>query len=74
MGRKGKASPKAQPAKTAGLKKPVAGILLGGFAALAMLGLSSYRPHGAAGNWAGPVGHGLAGILLEAAGVGGYAL
>ena len=55
-------------------KRPVVGILLGGFALLMLLGLSSYRPRSAAGNWAGPVGHGLAGALLEAAGIGGYAL
>jgi S-DNA-T family DNA segregation ATPase FtsK/SpoIIIE len=65
MGRKAKNAP-------AGWKRPVAGILLGGFAAVALLGLSSYRPRGGE-NWAGPVGHRLAGALLEAAGVGGYA-
>src|SRR5882672_2072522 len=69
MGRKGKSA----PAK-ATWKKPVAGILIGGFSLLLLLGLSSYRPRAAAANWAGPVGHGIAGALLETAGVGGYAL
>ena len=56
-------------------KRPVAGILLGGFALLMLLGLWSYRPGAAVSrNWAGPVGHGVAGTLLEATGVGGYAL
>ena len=72
MGRKGKGAPaKAQ------WKKPVAGILLGGVSLLTLLGLSSYQPRGSsaeASNWAGPVGHRLAGALLETAGVGGYAL
>src|SRR5438128_1918922 len=58
--------------KGAGWKRPVSGILLGGFALVALLGLSSYRPRGG-DDWAGPVGHRLAGALLEAAGVGGYA-
>src|SRR5947209_2331780 len=66
MGRKGKVEGVAW-------KRPVAGILLGGVSALALLGLTSYRPGAAAGNWAGPFGHGLAGALLEAAGVGAYA-
>jgi S-DNA-T family DNA segregation ATPase FtsK/SpoIIIE len=70
MGRKGK---RAAAAKVE-WKRPVAGILLGGFSLLMLLGLSSYRPRAAAENWAGPVGHRLAGALLEAAGVGGYAL
>ena len=65
MGRKGKSAP-------AGWKRPVAGILLGGFSLLALLGLSSYQPRGG-GDWAGPLGHRLAGALLEVAGVGGYA-
>src|SRR5712692_4284031 len=65
MGRKGKAA-------QAGWKRPVAGILLGGFAVVALLGLSSYRPRGG-DDWAGPVGHRLAGALLEVAGMGGYA-
>jgi DNA segregation ATPase FtsK/SpoIIIE, S-DNA-T family len=69
MGRKGKSgAPKA-----AQWQKPVAGILLAGLALVSILALSSYRPRGAAGNWAGPVGYGMAGVLLEAAGVGGYA-
>ena len=67
MGRKGKSGEKAQ------WKKPVTGILLGGFASLALLGLSSYKPGAGALDWAGPVGHGLAGALLEAVGVGAYA-
>src|SRR5438045_1136316 len=65
MGRKSKS---ARP----GWKRPVAGILMGGFAVLALLGLSSYRLRGG-DDWAGPVGHRLAGALLEVAGVGGYA-
>ena len=71
MGRKGKngAAPEA-----ASWQKPVAGILLGGIAAVTLLALFSYQPRGASGNWAGPVGHGVAGLLLEAIGVGGYAL
>ena len=69
MGRKGKGA----PAK-ARWKKPVAGILLGGASVVMLLGLSSYRPRGEIANWAGPVGHHLAGALLETAGVGGYAL
>ena len=55
-------------------KRPVFGILLGGFSVLLLLGLSSYRPRGFAEDWAGPLGHRLAGALLEVAGVGGYAL
>src|SRR3954470_10815096 len=71
MGRKGK-----NGARAAGRnwKKPVAGILLGAFSVLLLLGLSSYSPRSSAENWAGPVGHGLAGGLLEAAGIGGYAV
>src|SRR3954453_23372427 len=69
MGRKGKSA----PAK-ASWNGPVAGILLGGCSLLLLLGLTSYRPRAAALNWAGPVGHGLAGALLGMAGVGGYAL
>src|SRR5947208_2323431 len=69
MGRKGKSA----PAKAA-WKKPVAGILLGGFSLPLLLGLSSYRPRAAAGNWAGPVGHGIAGALLETAGVAGLSV
>jgi S-DNA-T family DNA segregation ATPase FtsK/SpoIIIE len=52
----------------------VVGILLSGLSLLAFLGLSTYRPHAAAENWAGPVGHKLAGILLGFAGMGAYAL
>jgi len=52
----------------------VAGILLGAFALVLLLGLSSYRPRAAAENWAGPVGHRIAGALLDLSGVGGYAL
>lgn len=71
MGRKGKSgAAKAQ----SGWKKPVAGILLGAFSLLLLLGLTSYRPRAASANLAGPVGHGLAGALLELAGVGGYGL
>ncbi len=67
MGRKGKSGDKAH------WKKPVTGILLGGCASLALLGLSSYQPRAGGSDWAGPVGHGLAGALLEAVGVGAYA-
>ncbi|MGZ6142999.1 MAG: DNA translocase FtsK 4TM domain-containing protein [Myxococcales bacterium] len=69
MGRK-----KSAPASAVAWKRPVAGILLGGFALLMLLGLWSYRPRAAAENWAGPVGQRLAGAMLETAGVGGYAL
>src|SRR3989442_15092442 len=68
MGRKGK---NGSALKDAGWKKPVFGILLAGCALVSVLALSSYQPRGAAGNWAGPVGYGLAGSLLETAGDGG---
>jgi len=71
MGRKGKT---VSAPKGASWNKPVAGILLAGAALLAILALSSYRPRGLAGNWAGPVGFGFAGGLLEAIGVGAYAI
>jgi len=75
MGRKGKSGAAGKGAATkVAWKKPVAGILLGGASLLMLLGLWSYRPRAAAENWAGPVGHGLAGALLEMAGIGGYAL
>ncbi|MCA1827192.1 MAG: DNA translocase FtsK 4TM domain-containing protein [Myxococcales bacterium] len=64
---------KSAPAASA-WKRPVVGILLGGFALLMLLGLSSYRPRAASEDWAGPVGHRLAGALLEITGVGGYAI
>ena len=65
----------AQPGSgRTGIARPVAGILLSGLSLLAILGLSTYRPHEPAANWAGPVGHGLAGVLLGLAGVGAYAL
>src|SRR5256885_9356516 len=67
MGRKGK---NGSAPKDAGWKKPVLGILLAGCALVSVLALSSYQPRGAAGNWAGPVGYGLAGSLLETAGLG----
>src|SRR2546427_6761668 len=66
MGRKGK---NGSAPKDAGWKKPVLGILLAGCALVSVLALSSYQPRGAAGNWAGPVGYGLAGSLLETAGL-----
>ncbi len=53
--------------------RAVAGILLGGVALVALLGLSSYQPRGAGSNLAGPVGHGVAGALLDVAGLGAYA-
>jgi S-DNA-T family DNA segregation ATPase FtsK/SpoIIIE len=68
MGRKGK-----NEAAQRSWRKPVAGILLAAIALLSVLALSSYQPRGAVGNWAGPVGHGLAETLLETAGIGAYA-
>ena len=70
MGRKGKT---VSAPKGASWSKPVAGILLAGAALLAIMALWSYQPRGLAGNWAGPVGYGFAGGLLEAIGVGAYA-
>src|SRR5438270_3148182 len=70
MGRKGK---NGSGLKHAGWK-PVVGILLAGVSLVSILALSSYRPRGAAGNWAGPVGYGLAAALLESTGIGAYAL
>jgi S-DNA-T family DNA segregation ATPase FtsK/SpoIIIE len=65
----------SQPASGGtGFVRPVLGILLAGLSLLAFLGLSTYRPHAAVENWAGPVGHKLAGILLGFAGMGAYAL
>ena len=61
-------------AASVSFRKPVVGILLGGGAVVALLGLSSYRPRAAAANLAGPVGHAVANALLETAGVGAYAL
>src|SRR5258708_23902366 len=69
MGRKGKSAVAAGK-----WKKPVAGILTGGVSLLLLLALSSYRPRAAVDNWAGPVGHSLAGAILTTAGIGGYAL
>jgi DNA segregation ATPase FtsK/SpoIIIE, S-DNA-T family len=71
MGRKGKNG--VEP-KGASWNKPVAGILLAGLALVSLLALWSYRPRGASGNLAGPVGYGVAGTLLQATGVGSYAL
>jgi S-DNA-T family DNA segregation ATPase FtsK/SpoIIIE len=71
MARKGKTG--AAP-EGASWSKPVVGILTAGVALLSLLALSSYRPRGIPENWAGPVGHSLAGTLLEIAGAGGYAL
>jgi DNA segregation ATPase FtsK/SpoIIIE, S-DNA-T family len=59
--------------KEAAWQRPVAGILLAGAAAVALLGLWSYGPRAPEANWAGPVGHAVAGALLEVAGVGAYA-
>ncbi len=80
MGRKAKVSKAAKSsgreqrsATAAKWRRPVVGILLGAAAVVALLGLGSYRPRGLGQNWAGPVGHSLARILLEAAGVGAYA-
>ena len=61
MGRKGKAP-------GTGWKRPVAGILSSGFALVALLGLSSYRPRGG-NDWAGPVGHRLAAAKVPLAAV-----
>ncbi|HEY6909489.1 MAG TPA: DNA translocase FtsK 4TM domain-containing protein [Myxococcales bacterium] len=72
MGRKGKNG--ARQTGGATWRRPVAGILLGAFAVVVLLGLWSYRPRAAGQNWAGPVGQGVAGALLDLAGVGGYAL
>src|SRR5258705_7710467 len=69
MPRKGKTG--AAP-DGASWSKPVAGILTAGVALLSLLALISYRPRGLVENWAGPVGHSLAGALLEGAGYGGY--
>ena len=71
MGRKGK---NGEGSKGASWKKPVAGILLAGVALVSLLALASYRPRASAANWAGPVGHGFAGALLEVVGIGAYAL
>jgi len=54
-------------------RRPVTGILLGGFSLVALLALASYRPNGKGLDWAGPIGRLLAGALLEAAGLGAYA-
>jgi S-DNA-T family DNA segregation ATPase FtsK/SpoIIIE len=51
----------------------VVGILLLGSSLVFLLGLSTYRPHQPAANWAGPLGHGLAAALLGVTGVGAYA-
>ena len=59
--------------KQAAWKRPVAGILLAGTAIVALLGLWSYGPRAESANWAGPVGHTVAGALLEVAGIGAYA-
>ena len=53
--------------------RPVMGILLLGSCLVFLLGLSTYRPHQPAANWAGPLGHGLAAALLGVTGVGAYA-
>jgi S-DNA-T family DNA segregation ATPase FtsK/SpoIIIE len=71
MGRKGKNGAQAGGVSW---KRPVVGILLGAFAVVVLLGLSSYRPRAPGQNWAGPVGQGMAGALLDLTGVGGYAL
>ena len=59
--------------KAVAWQRPVAGILLGAVAVIALLGLSSYGPRLPAQNWAGPVGFTVAEVLLEMAGVGAYA-
>jgi DNA segregation ATPase FtsK/SpoIIIE, S-DNA-T family len=55
-------------------RRPVAGILLGGMSLVAFLALASYGPRGRSPDWAGPLGRFLADALLEAAGIGAYAL
>jgi S-DNA-T family DNA segregation ATPase FtsK/SpoIIIE len=70
----GKAAKARAAAPSAGLLRPVLGILLGGAGLLVLAGLVSYRPHAAADNWAGPVGHGMSATLLDSLGVGAYAL
>jgi len=59
--------------KQAAWQRPVAGILLAGTALVSLLGLWSYGPRTPSTNWAGPVGYGIAGALLEVAGIGAYA-
>jgi S-DNA-T family DNA segregation ATPase FtsK/SpoIIIE len=54
--------------------RPVSGLLLGGSALVLLLGLYSYKPKVAVENLAGPLGHSLAATLLEALGVGAWAL
>ena len=36
-------------------RRPVTGILLGGFSLVALLALASYRPNGKGLDWAGPI-------------------
>ena len=52
--------------------RPVAGILLAAIGIVTLLGLWSYGARAQA-NWAGPVGHRVAGVLLELVGAGAYA-
>src|ERR1700748_2757569 len=54
-------------------RAPVAGILLGGITLLVLLALASYGPRRGL-DWAGPIGRLLAEGLLEAAGIGAYAV
>jgi DNA segregation ATPase FtsK/SpoIIIE-like protein len=63
------------PARKEGVRwqRPVAGILLGGAALVAFLALASYSPRQTGLERAGPLGHLLAGALLETAGIGSYA-
>jgi S-DNA-T family DNA segregation ATPase FtsK/SpoIIIE len=63
---------KSEKPDGAAWQRPVAGILLSAVAVVAFLGLSSYGPREQA-NWAGPVGHQVAGALLEVIGAGAYA-
>jgi S-DNA-T family DNA segregation ATPase FtsK/SpoIIIE len=60
-----------KPGETA-WHQPVTGILFAAMAIVTLLGLWSYgaRPQA---NWAGPVGHQVAGALLELVGAGAYA-
>src|SRR5437870_4759294 len=53
--------------------RAVAGILLGGAAVLSLLALATFQPRIPKANWAGPVGHGFANVVLEVAGLGAYA-
>jgi DNA segregation ATPase FtsK/SpoIIIE, S-DNA-T family len=69
--KKGGAGEKSKAQKP--VRRPVAGILLGGAGLVALLALVTYVPRARGANRAGPVGHRLAAALLEAGGIGAYA-